>query len=71
MNCCTFQLLAACVSIVQSLFPYVQEYIEIEGAGILLSAEFGLVLFHLDHVWYEGDKVTLNSINNSLDFLPS
>ena len=35
----------------------VQEYIEIEGAGILLSPEFGLVLFHLDHVWYEGEKV--------------
>ena len=34
-----------------------QEYIEIEGAGILLSPEFGLVLFHLDHVWYEGEKV--------------
>jgi len=36
----------------------VQEYIEIEGAGILLSPEFGLVLFHLDHVWYEGEKVS-------------
>ena len=34
-----------------------QEYIEIEGAGILLSPEFGLVLFHLDHIWYEGEKV--------------
>jgi len=36
----------------------IQEYIEIEGAGILLSSEFGLVLFHLNHIWYEGEKVS-------------
>lgn len=34
---------------------YVKEYIENEGLGILHSEEHGLVLFHLDSVWTQGD----------------
>ena len=32
----------------------VKEYIETEGLGVLFSADFGLVLFHLETVWLEG-----------------
>ena len=46
-----------------------QEYIEIEGAGILLSSEFGLVLFHLDHIWYEGEKVSTKEIKSTLSYV--
>lgn len=45
-----------------------QEYIEIEGAGILLSPEFGLVLFHLDHIWYEGEKASIREIKSTCEF---
>jgi len=34
---------------------YVKEYIENEGLGVLHSEEHGLVLFHLDSVWIQGD----------------
>jgi len=33
---------------------YVKEYIETEGLAMILSKEYGLVLFHLDSVWLEG-----------------
>lgn len=34
----------------------IKEYIEKEGLGIIFSKEFGLILFHLDNVWINGDK---------------
>jgi len=35
---------------------YVKEYIETEGLAMILSKEYGLILFHLDSVWIEGSK---------------
>merc|ERR1719508_705749 len=35
---------------------YVKEYIETEGLAMILSKEYGLILFHLDSVWIEGQK---------------
>merc|ERR1712112_608392 len=35
---------------------YVKEYIETEGLAMILSKEYGLILFHLDSVWIEGEK---------------
>ena len=35
---------------------YVKEYIETEGLAMILSKEYGLILFHLDSVWIEGVK---------------
>merc|ERR1712012_1064517 len=35
---------------------YVKEYIETEGLAMILSKEYGLILFHLDSVWLEGEK---------------
>merc|ERR1712029_633528 len=35
---------------------FVKEYIETEGLAMVLSKEYGLVLFHLDSVWIEGEK---------------
>jgi len=34
----------------------VKEYIETEGLAMILSKEYGLILFHLDNVWLEGEK---------------
>ena len=34
----------------------VKEYIETEGLAMVLSKEYGLILFHLDSVWLEGEK---------------
>jgi len=34
---------------------YVKEYIEQEGLGMLLSKEMGLVLFHVDTLWMDGN----------------
>ena len=35
---------------------FVKEYIETEGLAMILSKEYGLILFHLDSVWIEGMK---------------
>merc|ERR1719330_673435 len=35
---------------------FVKEYIETEGLAMILSKEYGLILFHLDSVWIEGEK---------------
>merc|ERR1712012_1399601 len=35
---------------------YVKEYIETEGLAMILSKEYGLILFHLESVWIEGEK---------------
>jgi len=35
---------------------YVKEYIETEGLAMILSKEYGLILFHLESVWLEGEK---------------
>jgi len=35
---------------------YIKEYIENEGLGVVHSQEHGLVLFHLDNVWINGEK---------------
>ena len=35
---------------------YVKEYIEQEGAAMILSKELGLVLFNLDSVWMDGKQ---------------
>ena len=35
---------------------FVKEYIETEGLAMILSKEYGLILFHLDSVWVEGMK---------------
>jgi len=35
---------------------YVKEYIETEGLAMILSKEYGLILFHLDSVWCDGEK---------------
>ena len=35
---------------------YVKEYMETEGLAMILSKEYGLVLFHLEAVWVEGQK---------------
>ena len=37
---------------------YVKEYIETEGAGILFSETYGLVLFHLSNVWIDGEQLS-------------
>ena len=34
----------------------VKEYIETEGLAMILSKEYGLILFHLENVWLEGEK---------------
>jgi len=34
----------------------VKEYIEEEGLGMIFSKEFGLILFHVENVWINGDK---------------
>jgi len=36
---------------------YVKEYIETEGQAMILSKEYGLILFHLDSVWIAGVKL--------------
>jgi len=35
---------------------FVKEYIETEGLAMILSKEYGLILFHLESVWIEGEK---------------
>jgi len=35
---------------------YVKEYIETEGLAMILSKEYGLILFHLESVWIGGEK---------------
>merc|ERR1712112_494304 len=35
---------------------YVKEYIETEGLAMILSKEYGLILFHLESVWVDGEK---------------
>jgi len=35
---------------------FIKEYIETEGLAMVLSKEYGLILFHLDSVWVEGEK---------------
>jgi len=35
---------------------YVKEYIETEGLAMILSKEYGLILFHLESVWMDGEK---------------
>jgi len=35
---------------------YVKEYIETEGLAMILSKEYGLIIFHVDSVWVEGEK---------------
>merc|ERR1719273_2774324 len=35
---------------------YVKEYIETEGLAMILSKEYGLILFHLESVWIDGEK---------------
>ena len=35
---------------------FVKEFIETEGLAMILSEEYGLILFHLDSVWLEGMK---------------
>lgn len=35
---------------------HVKEYIETEGLAMILSKQYGLVLFHLDSVWISGQK---------------
>jgi len=37
---------------------HIKEYIETEGAGILFSHTYGLVLFHLTNVWIDGEQLT-------------
>lgn len=37
---------------------YIKEYIETEGSGIIFSHTFGLVLFHLENVWVNGEKLS-------------
>jgi hypothetical protein len=37
-------------------FGYVKEFIETEGLAMILSKEHGLILFHLDSVWLDGQK---------------
>merc|ERR1719369_1974573 len=36
---------------------YVKEYIETEGQAMILSKEYGLILFHLDSVWIAGERL--------------
>jgi len=35
---------------------YVKEYIETEGLAMILSKDYGLVLFHIDCAWVDGKK---------------
>merc|ERR1711935_137232 len=45
---------------------YVKEYIETEGLAMILSKEYGLILFHLDSVWCEGEKFDAGKTRNKL-----
>jgi len=45
---------------------YVKEYIETEGLAMILSKEYGLILFHLDSVWVEGEKFDAGKTRNKL-----
>jgi len=45
---------------------YVKEYIETEGLAMILSKEYGLILFHLDSVWIEGEKFDAAKTRNKL-----
>jgi len=45
---------------------YVKEYIETEGLAMILSKEYGLILFHLDSVWVEGEKFDASKTRNKL-----
>jgi len=42
---------------IEEKIGYIQEYVEIEGQGIIFSKEFGLVLFHLRNVWVNGQQL--------------
>jgi len=45
---------------------YVKEYIETEGLAMILSKDYGLVLFHLDSVWVDGHKFDAAKSKNKL-----
>merc|ERR1712112_573770 len=45
---------------------YVKEYIETEGLAMILSKEYGLILFHLESVWIDGEKFDAAKTRNKL-----
>jgi len=45
---------------------YVKEFIETEGLAMILSKEFGLVLFHLDSVYLDGQKAEMTKVRGKL-----
>ena len=53
-----------CVNMVEK--GYIQEYIEMQGAGVIFSNECGLVLFHLENVWVNGSRVSLTDTRKRL-----
>jgi len=45
---------------------YVKEFIESEGLAMILSKEYGLVLFHLSSVWIDGTQMDLQTTRKNL-----
>jgi hypothetical protein len=46
---------------------YVKEYIETEGLAMILSKEYGLILFHLESVWLDGEKFDAGKTRTKLE----
>ena len=46
---------------------YIKEFIEMEGLGTIYSESFGLVLFHLSHVWINGEQLSLSRTRDMLE----
>jgi len=46
---------------------YVKEYIETEGLAMILSKEYGLILFHLESVWLDGEKFNAGKTRTKLE----
>jgi len=46
---------------------YIKEFIEREGLGTIYSESFGLVLFHLSHVWVNGDQLSVSRTRDMLE----
>jgi len=45
---------------------YVKDFIEREGLGILSAENYGLVLFHLSHVWINGQQLSTDRVRSAL-----